>query len=219
MNITSLEAYKRYQLELNKLDTSDNIDISPGEFVIIFNKVQNDWFESKYKNVSSKYLSEIQNLVEPDHSLKKLGEKDSYVEFEIPENFFNYISSYSLADKDNCKGRKIYNREVKLANLNSYLQDEYNKPSFNYEETIITLGKDKVQVYKTDFDVISTFCTYYRYPAQIDIAGYTKLGVPSTTVDSDLTSRQVDEIIDLCVIETQRRYSDVEGFNLSQSRQ
>lgn len=219
--MTSLEAFKRYQLKLNKLDTDDNIDISPGEFVLIYNEVQNKWFEQKFKDITTRYVDDVQLLIEPDYKLKVVRSIDNLSEFQLPDNYFDYIRSYSLCSKENCKDRVLYNNEVKLVNLSLYLKDEYNKPSFEYQETLITLAKDKIQVYKTDFDVDSVFFTYYRYPKQIDIEGYIKIDntTESTNIDPELPDFMVDEIIDKAVSETQRRYSDIEGFQLSQNRE
>lgn len=219
--MTSLEAFKSYQLKLNKQDTEDNIDISPGEFVLIYNEVQNKWFEQKFKDVTTRYIDDVQMLVEPDYKLNKSRTTDSYTEFDLPENYFDYIRSYSLATKESCKDRVLYNNEVKLVNLSLYLKDEYNKPSFEYQETLVTLAKDKIQVYKTDFTVDSVFFTYYRYPKQIDIEGYIKIDgtTLSTTINPELPDFMVNEIIDKTVTETQRRYSDIEGFQFSKDRE
>lgn len=215
---TSIELYKNYQLKLNKLSTNDNVDISPGEFVLIYNEVKNKWLISKYRNVSTRYLDDIQELIEPDYKLNKVGENSQYDEFSLPNNFFDYIRSYSSCSRGDCKGRIVYNNEVKLVNLSQYLSDEYNTPSFDFEETVATFSNDKLQVYKKDFVIDSVFFTYYKYPKSIDIEGYTKSGLPSTTINPELKDTQLDEIIDLCVLETQRRYSDVEGLKLSQTR-
>lgn len=216
---TSIELYKSYQLKLNKLSTNDNIDISPGEFVLIYNEVKNKWLISKYRNVSTRYLDDIQDLIESDYKLTKNVETATFDEFLLPDNFFDYIRSYSECSQGACTGRVLYNNEVKLVNLNQYLSDEYNTPSFDFEETIVTFSDGKLQVYKKDFVIDSVFFTYYRYPKAIDIAGYTKSGIPSTNVDPELKDAQLNEIIDMCVIETQRIYSDIEGLNLSQTRQ
>jgi len=213
------EAYKIYQLKLDKLDTEDNIDISQGEFVLIYNEIQNKWFERKYREVSTRHIDDVQFLVKSNFNLGSGVVKDNYTQFSLPTNYFDYIRSYSLADKGNCKNRVIYNNEVKLVNLSEHLKDEYKKPSFEYEETILVLSEDKVQVYTTDFSINSVFFTYYRYPKQIDLEGYTKFGIESTNIDPELPDQMVIEVLDMCVTETQRRYSDIEGFQLSKDRE
>lgn len=217
--MTSLDAYKIFQSKLNKLDTGDSIDISQGEFVLIYNEVQNKWFEDKYREISKRYIDDVQILIEPNINLGKPVIKDGYSEFNLPNNYFDYIRSYSKASRGNCRNRILYNEEVKIVNLSNYLKDSFYSPSFDYEYTLVTLSKDKLQVYTTDFVIDSVFFTYYRYPKQIDLEGYTKNGIPSTNINPELSDRLVTQVIDRCVIETQRRYMDIEGFQLSQTRE
>src|SRR5690606_24254970 len=103
--MTSLDAYKIFQSKLNKLDTGDSIDISQGEFVLIYNEVQNKWFEDKYREVSKRYVDDVQVLIEPNINLGKPVIKDGYSEFNLPNNYFDYIRSYSKASRGNCGNR------------------------------------------------------------------------------------------------------------------
>lgn len=218
--MTSIEAYKKFELKANNINTASSIDISEGEFVLIFNEQQNKWYSSKWKGRGVIYsLDTVQQLISTDQALTKTVNTTRYSEFTLPDNYLDYISSYALASKGSCKDRVVYTNQVKLNDLPSYLRDENNKPSFEYHDTLSTVSQDKLQVYKTDFSIDSVFLTYYRYPLTIDIAGYTRLdGTPSTTIDPELFDQAIDEIIDWCVLEVQRSASNPEGFQLSQNR-
>lgn len=218
--MTSVEAYKKFELKVNKLSTNDNVDISPGEFVLIFNEQQVKWFQDAFKNRGTRYVDFVEKLVASDIELtQKDTKKINYVEFALPDNYFDYISSYSLADNGICKDRVMYNEEIRLVNKNILYKDEYNTPSFDYQEGFVTLGGNSLQVYFKDFDITNTFLTYYRLPINIDIEGYIKIdGTPSTTVDPELDNHEVEEVIDWCVREVTSNYSDVEGYQFAQNR-
>lgn len=218
--MTSVEAYKKFELKVNKLSTNDNVDISPGEFVLIFNEQQQKWYEFNFRDRGTRYVDVVQKLISSDISLN-LKNKDgiNYTEYELPKDYFDYISSYSLADNGICKDRVIYNEEIRVVNKNILYKDEYNTPSFDYQEGFVTLAGDCLQVYKKDFDITSTLLTYYRYPINIDIEGYIKIdGNDSITINPEIGDHYVDEVIDWCVREVTSDYSDVEGYQFAQNR-
>lgn len=217
--MTSIEAYKAFELKINSQANSDNVDISPGEFVMLYNEQQPKWFESKFKGRTSRFvIDDVQSLAERDFALTASVVSEDYTEFSLPTNYFDYISSYCKAKKNDCS-RRMRMFQVMLPDKEIYFRDEYNKPSFEYSETFVTLAKDKIQVYKTDFNVESVFLTYYRYPKAIDIAGYIKIDQSiSTNIDPELIDEYVNEIIDWCVTEVQRSFKDAEGYQLSADR-
>lgn len=217
--MTSVEAFKKFQVELNKVDTEDNIDISPGEFVLIYNKWQNKWFEKQYRNKSTRYVDDVQQLINTDKILEKSSTNEDFSEFKLPSDYFDYIRSNSIGSTDSCK-RNLYNIEVKIINLDLYLNDEYHSPSFEYKQTIVFIASDKIRAYKKGFEIDNLLLTYYRYPKQIDIEGYIRIDqTESTNIDPELSDNYVDEIIDMCVTDVQRIYENGDGFNLSQNRE
>lgn len=218
--MTSLEAYKKFVLKIDNMNTGTNMDIGVGEFVLLYNEWQNKWMSSKYAGRSVQYLlNDIQNFVKVDDPLALSNSSDRYSQYALPSDYLDYVSSYTLASKGGCKGRTIYNHQVKMTDIDRHLKDINNWPSFEYHETPITVSQDNIQVYKTDFSIDSVFLTYYRYPAKIDIAGYTKLdGTPSTNADPEMVDGLVDEVIDLCVLEVQRVSENGDGFQLSKDR-
>lgn len=217
--MTSIEAYKKFELKVNKLSTNDNVDISPGEFVLIFNEQQSKWFEYNFRGRGTRYVDVVQKLIANNIPLKLVSSETTYSNFELPLNYFDYINSYSLADNGVCKDRVIYNEEIKIVNKNILYKDEYNAPSFEYQEGFITLANNQLQVYKKDYEVTNTFLTYYRYPIDIDIQGYIKIdGTNSIDSDPELSDHYIDEIIDWCVREVSADYSDAEGYQFANAR-
>ena len=217
--ITTIELYKEFQLKLNKLDSDDNIDVSPGEFVLIFNEQQMKWFNDNFRNIGNKNKEKVQKLIEPDFLLLPSNQSTYYTEFDLPENFFDYIRSYALCSNTNCKNVPVDIFEIKPENVTYYLRDEFNKPSIEYQETFRILANGKVQVYKLGFDVDKVYLTYYRYPVKVDMIGYTRLDQTlSTDINPELDEYYLHEIIDLCVLETQRQIENGEGFQLSKDR-
>jgi hypothetical protein len=108
--MTSLEAYKKFELKINSLDNSDSIDISKGEFVLIYNEQQPKWFEKQFTDRSSRYrIDGVQGLIEMDTALTLEGSTDRYTEFKLPTNYFDYINSRAIGSRGKCKkGLKIY---------------------------------------------------------------------------------------------------------------
>lgn len=230
--MTILETYKRFQLKVNSLTNSDNVDISPGEFILIYNEQQNKWYESKFKGRSTKFvIDDVQTLASRDAPLTQVGTNADYLEYDLPDDYLDYINSHAIAERvitwqdSSCKTqtqtctRRMRCFQVMLPNKELYLRDQYNNPSFDASETFITVSSDKLQVYKTDFSLSSVFLTYYRYPKAVDIAGYTKIDqTPSTNIDPELVDEYVNEIIDWCATEVDRSFKDPNSYQLSVDR-
>jgi hypothetical protein len=218
--MTSVEAFKRLLLKVNKNDTNTDIDISKGEFVLLFNEQSKRWLKTKLNEKSSvidiQDLAEIQVKFAP---LEKLDENDEYAVFQLPANFFNYASSYSVCSKGNCKGVRIFNFPFKPLNENMLLEDENNKPSFELEETVVDLSEGKIFVFKNNFTVDNVLLNYYRSVIDIDVEGYIRLdGKQSTNIDPDIQDQYVDEVLDRCALEIIRRYENPDGFQMAKER-
>ncbi|TXH08743.1 MAG: hypothetical protein E6R03_17675 [Hyphomicrobiaceae bacterium] len=218
--MTSIEAYKKFELKVNNINTASNIDISIGEFVLIYNEQQNKWTLDRYRGRSKDFdINDIQLLISTDKNLGTGTDAGRFERFSIPSDYLDYISAYAKAKKGGCTDRVLYAYKVKLNEIDLHLKDENQKPSFEYHETPLTISENSIQVYKTDFAIDSVFLTYYRFPKPIDIAGYTRLdGTASTNVDPELDDISVDYIIDWCALEVQRLAENPQGFQLSANR-
>ena len=218
--MTSVEAYKRLLLKINKNDSNADIDISKGEFVLLYNEQKDRWLLEKISDKQS--TDDIQDLerVQKKHfPLKLVKRTEQYDTFSLPQDYFSYISSYTIASDKNCSDIIIRNYPFKPKNENTLLENANAEPSLDFEETIVDLSESKLFVYKKDFDIEKVFLNYYREVGVIDIEGYIKLdGTSSTNINPDLHDVDVDEILNRCAKEIIRRYENPDGFQLADER-
>lgn len=216
----AIEAYKRLLLKINKNDTNADIDISKGEFVLLYNEQKDRWLKEKISTSQSD--DDIQNLegVQVKHKeLELFTTENSYTVFKMPDNYFSYISSYSYCSDATCSGVIVRHFSFKPRNENMLLENANTQPSLDFEETVVDLSDNKLFVYTQDFSVDKTFLNYYRPVGKIDIEGYRHLdGTTSTNIDPDIDDVYVDEILNRCAIEIIRRYENPEGFQLAKDR-
>lgn len=218
--MTSREAFKKFQLKVNKNDTNTDVDINRGEFVLLYNEQKDIWLKTKIDQLQSS--EDVQDLQEVQVKYKPLElshNEKNYDVFNLPEDFFNYISSYSICSDGSCGDIFITHTPFKPKNENMLLENANYQPSLDFEETIVDLSNNKLFVYKKDFDITSTFASYYRTVGKIDIEGYIKLdGSPSINIDPDIADIYVDEILNRCAREVIARYENPEGYQLAQAR-
>lgn len=218
--MTSAEAFKRFQLKVNKNDTNTDVDINRGEFVLLYNEQKDVWLKEKVE--AYQFSDAVHDLQEVQVKYKELellyNEKD-YDVYKLPDNFSDYIGSYSLCNDGICPDIIVRNIPIKPKNENMLLESSNYEPSLEFEETIVDLSNNQFFVYKKDFSITKTFLSYYRLVGAIDIEGYIKLdGSPSININPDLADTLVDEILNRCAKEVIRRYENPDGFQLAQDR-
>lgn len=215
-----IDIYKSFELKVNKNSTNTNIQVPLGVFVTIWNEQKRQWLDDKAKlKESSNYIEDIEELLELDINLKVVKSYSDKSIFELPENYFRRVTSYSLANKGNCKNKKIYNKIVKPKDRDSYLQNSDFSPSFEWEQTISVLNNDKLTVYKDDFEIKNVYLSYYREPKDLDIEGWVKLdGTPSTNILPDLSKFNIEEITNRAVLEVLSNYESAEQYQLAAQR-
>lgn len=210
--MTSLKAYKELLLKVNKNDTNANIHVPKSQFVLIFNEQKRIWLDEKVKDKENNdYIEDIQELLVPDVSLKKLSSSTLKDEFELPADFFRRCTSYSVASKDTCKNVVLVNWPVKPKDINVLLVNTDTNPSFEYQETLYMVAGNKLLVYKDNFNLDEVYLTYYKEPRDIDLEGYTHIdGEPSTNIDTELSDFNVNQIIDRVAVEILFNYESRE---------
>lgn len=218
--MTAVEAFKRLLLKINKNDTNSDIDISRGEFVLLYKEQKDRWLKEKIKaNQSNDGVEDLSELQVKHFSLTKLQDTVGYSTFNLPEDCFSYISSYSYCSNEDCKDVIVRHFQIKPRNENMLLENTNSEPSLEYEETVVDLSGNKLFVYRKDFTVDVTKLNYYRTVSAIDIAGYRKLdGSQSKNIDPDISDNLVDEILNRIALEVIRRYENPEGFQLAKDR-
>lgn len=217
--MTSLQAYNNFLLEANKDDTNSNIHVPRGKFVSIFNKEARKWTKEKFKRkLSSDELDELSDLLVDNVELEKVRSHIDHFDYKLPEDYYSLASSFSIASKGKCE-RVLDNWKAKPHDVPILLRDSNNKPSFEFEETILNISSNNVKVYFDDFQIKKVYLNYYKLPTEIDVEGYIKVdGSASSSINPKLNDLAVDEIISRCVLELNRSTQNLEGFQLSKDR-
>lgn len=219
--IPSIEIYKAFQLKLNKNDTNTNIKVPKSQFVLIFNEQKRQWLAQVLETKeSSDVIEDLEYLLELDVPLTKISSLNTKDDFQLPDNFAKRTQATILASKGSCTNTPLYAWFVKPKDINVLLQNENQKPSFDYQETLAVINKNRLSVYKDGFNIDEVYLSYYREPKDIDIAGYKKIdGSLSVDVLIDLDKKNIDEIVNRSVIEAARNYESIEQSQLAIQRQ
>lgn len=219
--MTSHDAYITFLNLANKLNSSDNVNIDIGRFVLLYNKNAKVWLDNMVRKAkSTQKIDEIQQLVKENVEITVSSTHSDHIDFKLPNDWFEHIGGYALCSRGTCSGRVINSDQVKNENKRLILFDENWRPDFDFEWLPITVGEDKIQVYFKDFTVNKFYIDYYRYPRDIDIAGYIKIDnvTPSSDIDPDLDDIYVNQIIDLVVADVSKIYQNQEKVQLDINR-
>lgn len=216
--MTSSEAYLLFLLKVNKNDTNANVHISRAEFVKLYNEEQRRWLNEKLKaKLDSDEVNDLNELLVPFMQMQRGNKADFYIDFLLPDDFFSAGSFYIIGQNEGCK-RVLEPEWVNIKNVMTLLIDEYNKPSFDFERTLITFAGNRLQVYINGFDIAAVFASYYRMPTDIDMPDYIKEdGSASANADPQLQDMYVEQIINRCVRHVIANYENPEGFQLREA--
>ena len=166
---TTEQAFIKFQIKVNETYESSKIGIDRGRFVIIFNEAQNKMVEFILSKKGTDDYTYIQNILVPNKEISRETSISDADVFLMPDDLLNFSSAYSTATKGNCDGVKITLFDIKDDNKTEILQDEFNKPSFIAREAPLSMGNNRIFLYKEDFTHTKLFLSYYRYPKQISL--------------------------------------------------
>lgn len=193
-NETKIDLLNRAQtkLILKKVDINNVYQLGMDSFSKRYEELQN--LQVKYEKLS---LTKIQDDLLNGYSVPF---SDMQYDMLVP------ITSYVLADKQNCKGRLLdVIGFMKHSDIRMLLKSPHYQPSFKYQETLGDISANTITVYSDDknsFVVTDLFISYLRYPVNMDVAGYIHLdGTPSSTVDCELDEFLQDELVDIAIAE------------------
>lgn len=218
--MTAREAYISFLNLANKLNSNDDINIDIARFVLLYNKWAKVWLVSKIRNDrATQKIDESQQLINERVILTPIAVTPEYVNYALPNDWYDYVSGYAICSRGPCIGKIINADQVKNEEKRLILFDENWRPDFDFEWLPITIGENKIQVYFREFEVNSFYIDYYREPKNIDIAGYQKVdGTQSSDIDPDIYDIYVNEIIDLVVADVSRIYQNNEKVQLDLNR-
>ncbi len=206
--------------KLNKLSSNEHQQIQLEDKILALNEAQIKLIKQKLDGQNTvsglgldafkKRYEDLQRLVESyeDHKLdlvetnKELNKWTASLS-NISPGYMFYIDSYVLADKGQCKNRRLrINQDLaRHGDLQVILNNEHYKPSFEYQETLNIISSDEISIF-TDGTFLPTalYLSYLRYPKYIDKTGYIKLdGIASIDQDCELKNYLEDELVDLTV--------------------
>lgn len=165
--MTTEQSYEQFIVKINKNAQTDFVHCDRGRFVVLYNEAQIKHLESILQKKNEDEIRYAEKFVVPNAPLLEDSTEDNYSTFSIPNNYFDFISAIAKASTNYCQNATINLHETKLENIDLLLEDEFNKPSFDYREAPFKIGEGKVIAYHNDFTYDSVLFTYYRYPEQI----------------------------------------------------
>lgn len=212
--------YVKFLDKVNKGSSGGGIDCDKEKFTRIVNECKNRWVEKGIKDKDSVLIDSFQEIVKTKNISTSTNVKKDYIEFQIPEDFYEGILAKCNAKKGSCK-KVLYSREVKNQNKNFLQFDEASKPDFNWEWVFHSIQENKIRIYRTDFDITSVVFEYYQIIPDIQMEGTVDIegNLITTSVGIDILSDQyVDQIINLSVKEFEMNYMSQPGVQISQER-
>jgi len=150
-----------------------------------------------------KRIDDLQVLVVPEYKLKIPAQptKSKYNKYVIDlggvDDYMLYIQSYVTATKKDCKNKLVVNTLIERSNIDTYYRSEYNIPSFEWQEQLLTIGDNKLEVY-TDgtYKPEYLYLDYLKQPPKIDKEGYITFdGTPSKNQNSILPEYLKNDLI------------------------
>ena len=211
--------YLKFLQKINKNSTQFYIACDKGRFVLIFNEVKNRWVETNLKGKDSILIDNLRETIKNVNLLSPPTIEKDYVEFPVPEDFYEHILTKCVCKKENCEGL-VYSREVKNQNKNILEFDENQRPDFDYEWTFNSVQGGNIRIYKRDFSIEEAELEYYSAIPDFDMAGYINvLNQPS--VDNPITiisDQYVDQIISLAAKEFMLDYESQTGIQAANER-
>lgn len=213
--MTIQEVYLTFTRKLNRLSTNHRQNVPYPVFVNVFNEAQVKWAREllKVEDGTDQILEDLQSLIAKPYKRKPMKTEDFYF-IDLPEDYFHFKRSWSSATQGKCS-HKLWNVLVESANLGNFLHDPSYSPSFEWEETIMTIEKDQIKVYYDDFIIDEIELVYYKEPVKIDIAGYINgEGEASTNIDPQFSDDSLYEIIDKAVMLSAGDAGDIDTLQI-----
>ena len=193
---------ERYLIKSEKSGTNDGLTVDNYRIAVRFNESQNKFLTLHLQNRGVDDIRYVQKFLVLDESIPLISHKNLKSNFELPKKYFDLSNLRAKAKKGNCKDF-IDLFEATTENLTELLQDEYNKPSFEWRESIYTVNSNMVSIYTDDsFQISEAFLSYYRYPNQITLLNEEDPESGFTQVEIEWDDKSLDDIISIMVANT-----------------
>jgi len=214
--MTSKIAGDRITEALNKISSNDYNNIESWKMEDAVNKSQNDWFRRQVHGFNSFKEGKEQTTMRVDDLQTFLIKKDLsgidrgiFIEtVKIPDGYRYYNRLSVKASKGNCNNISIKSTFVEDANVDEYLLDYHTQPSFDFEQTFHTMGKNRFYVYHNkDFKITSITLSYFREPSHISF----------DKKDIDIVWEWKDDVAEIIIDEAIKNLAgNIEHFSANQ---
>jgi len=217
MNIE--QEYIQFVNLVDRNATNNNVNIDKPRFIILYNDYQNrfvQWILEKRNEDAIRYVAP---LLQTNKKLSKDSVEKTYTTYKLPKDYFDFANLSVFAKKGACKNERLYTFEVKSEDVEELLADVDNRPSFEARETFYYTGDKKINIFKQNFEINEALLTYYRYPKQVDISGYTRLdGSSSQNINSEWDDRISSRILNAMAVGFSAINSQLDKYQLDRDR-
>lgn len=198
--VTVQQVKDRYLNKAEKNGTNDNIAVDNLRFCLLYNEAENKFLTLHLQRRGIDDVRYIQKFLILDKKLTIFSKNQDKYSFKLPENYFDLADVRAKAEKEKCK-RTINCVEAQTENLSELLQDEFWKPSFEWDETLYTINSDNISLYTDNtFQISEILLNYYRYPSQLKlIDDYNPESDFDSTSLIEWDDKSLDDIITLMV--------------------
>ncbi len=195
-----IEVKERFITDSEKNGENDGIASDDKRISLLFNRSQNKLLTLGLQNRKSDDVRYIQNFLVLDKSIPTTSTTQDKVNFILPKNYFDLADARATAKKGNYEDL-IYLFELRTENLSEILQDEFNKPSFEWREAPYTVNSNSFSIYtNNEFTITELLLNYYRYPNQMKLlqeedaeSGFDE------SLEMEWDDKSLDDIISLMV--------------------
>lgn len=213
------DAYLQFVNLVNRNATNNNLSVDKPRFIMMYNDITNRYIEWILEKRNEDQIRYISPLLKKGKSLTKASTEEIYDTFELPSDYFDLSNLQVYAKTSSCGEVRLKTWEVKDDDTEEVFFDNDNEPSLVHRETFYTTADGKVVVYKKDFQLTKALLSYYRYPIQVDIEGYTHAdGTQSQNVDPELDDKVVGRILLAMSKEFSAINNDVNSYQIDNDR-
>jgi hypothetical protein len=189
----------RFVMKAEKNGTNDSITTDNLRVCLLFNESQNKFITLHLQQRGIDDVRYIQKFLVLDKKLPSSSKSQDKYNFKLPDDYFDLADVRAKAKKGECI-RTINLVGIEIENLSELIQDEYNKPSFEWDEALYTINSDNLSIYTDNFSIGEVLLNYYRYPNQIRLVNDEN---PESEFDKNFPvewdDKSLDDIISLMV--------------------
>lgn len=218
--MTVQELYYKFKLLYNKNNEAKDINIPIENFVLLYNKIQEDWLrEYILLHKSTSEIFKINELIKNNFEAEPVSETKERIEYLLPEDYFDIVIGSIKSKPSNCSNY-IYNFLYKNEDLNSILTNKFTRPSISWERGVASISDGRLIIHLNNFSIDKTLFSYYIKPQKIDMEGYIKFdNTHSKDIHPIYSEFITHNVLEKVVTEVQRQFENQVGFQLSKDRE